>query len=105
MLIYVSNKLSFPSALSLLSCPQEKTRDAQIQHLLQLHAQVPDSHDHVTLGFHLVMLSVMSIFQVDVDLENEPIGLGKDGDDVYLRDIWPSNEEITEVNVLNEKSH
>ncbi|KAM0943793.1 putative aconitate hydratase [Dioscorea sansibarensis] len=51
------------------------------------------------------MLSVMSIFQVDVDLENEPIRVGKDGDDVYLRDIWPSDEEITEVvqsNVLPE---
>lgn len=51
------------------------------------------------------MLSVMSIFQVDIDFEKEPIGVGKDGNDVYLRDICPSKEEITEVNVLNKKSH
>src|SRR5262249_37786973 len=31
---------------------------------------------------------------VDVDLKNEPLGDGSDGKPVYLRDIWPSNEEI-----------
>lgn len=34
---------------------------------------------------------------LDIDFEKEPIGKGKDGQDVYLRDIWPSNEEITET--------
>ena len=28
------------------------------------------------------------------DLTTEPVGKGKDGQDVYLRDIWPSSEEI-----------
>jgi aconitate hydratase len=28
------------------------------------------------------------------DLTNDPIGKGKDGRDVYLRDIWPTNEEV-----------
>ena len=28
------------------------------------------------------------------DLINEPIGTGRNGDPVYLKDIWPSNEEI-----------
>ena len=31
---------------------------------------------------------------VDKDLTAEPIGLGSDGQPVYLRDIWPTNEEI-----------
>jgi len=31
---------------------------------------------------------------VDIDLVNEPIGKGSDGKDVYLRDIWPTTEEI-----------
>jgi aconitate hydratase len=31
---------------------------------------------------------------VDIDLVNEPLGQGRDGQPVYLRDIWPSNEEI-----------
>src|SRR3954451_22227386 len=32
--------------------------------------------------------------RVDIDVEKEPIGLGRDGKPVYLRDIWPSPEEI-----------
>ena len=31
---------------------------------------------------------------VDIDLVNDPIGKGKDGEDVYLKDIWPTQEEI-----------
>ncbi|KAF8669565.1 hypothetical protein HU200_051371 [Digitaria exilis] len=34
---------------------------------------------------------------VDIDFEKEPIGKGKDGKDAYFKDIWPSNEEIAEV--------
>ncbi len=32
--------------------------------------------------------------RVDIDLTTEPIGTGKDGKEVYLRDIWPTNQEI-----------
>ncbi len=32
-----------------------------------------------------------------VDLIKEPLGVGSDGQPVYLRDIWPTNEEIAEV--------
>jgi aconitate hydratase len=31
---------------------------------------------------------------VDIDLNNEPLGTGKDGQPVYLKDIWPTQEEI-----------
>ena len=31
---------------------------------------------------------------MNIDLQNEPIGTGKDGAPVHLRDIWPSPEEI-----------
>ncbi|PON68728.1 Aconitase/Iron-responsive element-binding protein [Parasponia andersonii] len=34
---------------------------------------------------------------VDIDFDKEPIGKGKDGKDVYFRDIWPSTEEIAEA--------
>ena len=33
---------------------------------------------------------------VDLDLSIEPIGVGKDGP-VYLKDVWPSTQEVTEV--------
>jgi aconitate hydratase len=32
--------------------------------------------------------------RMDVDLANEPLGVGSGGDPVYLRDIWPAPEEI-----------
>jgi len=32
--------------------------------------------------------------RVDIDFETEAIGKGKDGKDVYLRDIWPSRDEV-----------
>jgi len=32
-----------------------------------------------------------------VDLKTEPLGKGSDGQDVFLKDIWPSNAEIAEV--------
>ncbi|HLS66348.1 MAG TPA: aconitate hydratase AcnA [Pseudogracilibacillus sp.] len=31
---------------------------------------------------------------VDIDLNNDPISKDKDGNDVYLKDIWPSMDEI-----------
>ena len=35
--------------------------------------------------------------RIDLDMSSEPIGTGKDGQEVYLRDIWPSMEEINEL--------
>lgn len=33
---------------------------------------------------------------VNIDLANEPIGKDKDGNDVFLKEIWPTSDEITE---------
>ena len=35
--------------------------------------------------------------RMDVDLLNEPLGQDDDGNDVYLRDIWPTQQEIDET--------
>ncbi|MFT3861275.1 aconitate hydratase AcnA [Micropruina sp.] len=35
--------------------------------------------------------------RMDIDLLNEPLGAGADGQPVYLRDIWPSTEEVEQV--------
>ncbi|MFL6228309.1 MAG: aconitate hydratase [Pyrinomonadaceae bacterium] len=32
--------------------------------------------------------------RVGIDMTREPLGQGRDGEDVYLRDIWPTSEEI-----------
>ncbi len=34
---------------------------------------------------------------MDVDLDNEPLGTGSDGNPVYLKDIWPSEKEVADV--------
>jgi aconitate hydratase len=34
---------------------------------------------------------------IDIDLSKQPIGKDKDGKDVYLKDIWPSNKEIADL--------
>ena len=34
---------------------------------------------------------------MDIDFEEEPIGQDPDGNDVFLRDIWPSQDEITQT--------
>jgi len=34
---------------------------------------------------------------VDIDLMNEPIGQDRDGDDVFLADIWPTQEEVAAI--------
>jgi aconitate hydratase len=35
--------------------------------------------------------------RVDIDLSNDPLGAGKDGKPVYLRDIWPSLKEVRDL--------
>ena len=35
--------------------------------------------------------------RMDLDLTTEPLGLDGDGNDVYLRDIWPSSQEIADT--------
>jgi aconitate hydratase len=34
---------------------------------------------------------------MDVDIMNDPLGKDQDGNDVYLRDIWPTEHEIAET--------
>ncbi|HKY50367.1 MAG TPA: aconitate hydratase AcnA [Candidatus Limnocylindria bacterium] len=34
---------------------------------------------------------------VEIDLQDEPIGTGRDGRAVFLRDIWPSPDEVNEA--------
>ncbi|RAY11651.1 aconitate hydratase [Actinomadura craniellae] len=34
---------------------------------------------------------------MDIDILNDPIAEGADGEPVYLRDIWPSQEEVAEI--------
>jgi aconitate hydratase len=35
--------------------------------------------------------------RIDHDLENEPLGKSQDGQPVYLKDIWPTQKEVSDV--------
>jgi aconitate hydratase len=35
--------------------------------------------------------------RVDIDFEKEPLGASKDGQPVFLKDLWPSHEEVAAV--------
>jgi aconitate hydratase len=35
--------------------------------------------------------------RMDLDLESEPVGQDADGNDVFLRDLWPTSEEIEQA--------
>jgi len=34
---------------------------------------------------------------VDIDLENEPLGKGKHGEEVFLKDVWPTQKEVNDI--------
>ena len=34
---------------------------------------------------------------MDIDFEQDPIGVGADGNQVYLRDLWPSKQEVSQT--------
>jgi aconitate hydratase len=34
---------------------------------------------------------------VDIDLENDPLGIGKDGKPVFFKDIWPTSLEVLDL--------
>jgi aconitate hydratase len=35
--------------------------------------------------------------RIDVDLRSEPLGTGRDGQPVYLKDLWPSRKEVEDT--------
>ncbi|VAI73276.1 unnamed protein product [Triticum turgidum subsp. durum] len=41
---------------------------------------------------------------VDINFEEEPIGTGKGNRPIFLRDIWPSSEEVSEVSKFSWKA-
>ncbi|HET8616350.1 MAG TPA: aconitate hydratase [Actinomycetales bacterium] len=44
-----------------------------------------------------LVISYALVGTLNADLLEDPIGTGADGQDVYLRDIWPSAQEVEEV--------
>ena len=49
------------------------------------------------LASPLLVVAFAIAGRIDVDLEHEPVGLDPNGDPVYLDQIWPSEESISEL--------
>jgi aconitate hydratase len=56
----------------------------------RIHPQVRANY----LASPMLVVAYALAGRMDVDLTTEPLGTGKDGKPVYLREIWPSNAEI-----------
>ena len=46
------------------------------------------------LASPMLVVAYALVGTMDIDLNNEPLGTDRNGQPVYLRDIWPSQEEI-----------
>lgn len=57
-------------------------------------------HPHVKANFLAsppLVVAYALAGTTDIDLETEPLGVGKNGENVFLRDIWPSQQEIAQT--------
>ena len=57
-------------------------------------------HPHVKFSYLAsppLVVSYALAGTVDKDLINEPLGTDREGNDVYLKDIWPTQDEIQEI--------
>ncbi|NQW18399.1 MAG: aconitate hydratase AcnA [Chloroflexi bacterium] len=58
----------------------------------RVHPQVQANY----LASPMLVVAYALAGTVDIDLSTQPVGTGSDGEDVYLKDIWPSQNEIAE---------
>ncbi len=57
----------------------------------RIHPEVKANY----LASPMLVIAYALAGRMDIDLTSEPLGQGADGDDVFLRDIWPSAAEIS----------
>ena len=59
----------------------------------RIHPEVKANY----LGSPPLVVAYALAGRMDIDLATEPIGVGSDGEDVFLADIWPSPEEVRDT--------
>ncbi|MDA0232189.1 MAG: aconitate hydratase AcnA [Chloroflexi bacterium] len=59
----------------------------------RVHPQVKANY----LASPMLVVAYAIAGTVDTDLVSEPLGVGSDGSDVYLKDIWPTQQEISDT--------
>jgi len=90
----IGNSGPLPEAIS----AQVRERDLYVAAVLsgnrnfeaRIHNEVRANY----LASPMLVVAYALAGRIDVDLSREPIGQRKDGSSVYLRDLWPSPEEV-----------
>lgn len=59
----------------------------------RVHRQVRANY----IGSPLVVVAYALAGRMDIDFDGEPLGFGPDGGPVFLRELWPSEEELAAV--------
>jgi aconitate hydratase len=59
----------------------------------RIHPEVKANY----LGSPPLVVAYALAGRMDLDLLEEPIGVGSEGEDVYLRDLWPSAQEVQDT--------
>ncbi|HUF02503.1 MAG TPA: aconitate hydratase [Gaiellaceae bacterium] len=59
----------------------------------RIHGEVKANY----LGSPPLVVAYALAGRMDLDLTSEPIGVGSDGEDVFLSDLWPSAEEVRDT--------
>jgi aconitate hydratase len=59
----------------------------------RVHAQVRAAY----LASPALVVALAVVGHVRVDLERDPLGIDHDGRPVYLRDLWPTDDEVAEL--------
>ncbi len=59
----------------------------------RVHPQVRANY----LASPMLVVAFALAGRVDIDLTQEPLGTGRDGNPVFLRDLWPTSEEIRDA--------
>jgi aconitate hydratase len=59
----------------------------------RIHAEVKANY----LASPMLVVAYALVGRMDVDLTREPLGVGADGQEVFLRDVWPSADEISDT--------
>ncbi len=86
--------------------------DPSIEHVLSEHDLIAASvlsgnrnfearvHQSIKANFLMsppLVVAFAIAGRIDIDLTNDPIGTSSDGKEVYLRDVWPTLEEINSL--------
>ena len=86
--------------------------DEKIEHAIKQHGVIAASvlsgnrnfeariHGAVKANFLMsppLVVAYAIAGKVNIDIEKEPLGIDKEGNPVYLKDIWPSSDEIAHI--------